>query len=119
MRERARCRSAIHVRRSQPTPASSAAMPGHPTPMGRGGQAARRQGRDGADHRGRSRHSALRKDAFMKITDVRTVVLTGPMSNDPSNPAARPLRSAAFIEVHTDTELVGIGETYLGYQFPE
>jgi L-alanine-DL-glutamate epimerase-like enolase superfamily enzyme len=55
----------------------------------------------------------------IKITDVRTVLLTGPMSNDPSNPAARPLRSAAFIEIHTDTPHVGIGETYLGYQFPE
>ncbi|HET8522971.1 MAG TPA: mandelate racemase/muconate lactonizing enzyme family protein [Thermomicrobiales bacterium] len=55
----------------------------------------------------------------MKITDVKTVMLTGPMTNDPSKPAARRFRSAAFIEIHTDTEHVGIGETYLGYQFPE
>lgn len=55
----------------------------------------------------------------MKITDVRTVMMTGPISNDPSMLANRRQRSAAFIEIHTDTPHVGIGETYLGYQFPE
>lgn len=55
----------------------------------------------------------------MKITDVRTILLTGPCSNDPYVLAVRKLRSAAFIEIHTDTELVGIGETYIGYFFPE
>ncbi|HEU5329892.1 MAG TPA: hypothetical protein VFU78_17515, partial [Thermomicrobiales bacterium] len=55
----------------------------------------------------------------MKITDVRTILLTGPISNDPSMLALRKVRSAAFIEVHTDSSHVGIGETYLGYQFPE
>ena len=49
----------------------------------------------------------------MKITDVKTVLLTGPCSNDPY--IGRKRRSAAFIEIHTDTELMGLGETYAGY----
>ena len=55
----------------------------------------------------------------MKITDVRTVLLTGPSTNDPYLSESRQHRSAAYIEIHTDTELVGIGETYAGYFFPE
>ncbi|MBD2862871.1 mandelate racemase/muconate lactonizing enzyme family protein [Paenibacillus oceani] len=55
----------------------------------------------------------------MKITDVRTVLLTGPCTNDPFLSESRRLRSAAFIEIVTDTELVGVGETYIGYFFPE
>ncbi len=55
----------------------------------------------------------------MKITDVKTVLLTGPLTNDPSILKFRKCRSAAFIEIHTDTELVGIGETYTGYHAPE
>jgi len=55
----------------------------------------------------------------MKITDVKTVLLTGPLTNDPFLLGFRKSRSAAFIEIHTDTELVGIGETYTGYHFPE
>jgi galactonate dehydratase len=55
----------------------------------------------------------------MKITDVRTVLLTGPCTNDPFLSEARRLRSASFIEVHTDRGLVGIGETYAGYFCPE
>jgi L-alanine-DL-glutamate epimerase-like enolase superfamily enzyme len=55
----------------------------------------------------------------MKIIDVRTVLLTGPCTNDPFLSEARKRRSAAFIEIITDTELVGIGETYIGYFFPE
>lgn len=55
----------------------------------------------------------------MKITNVTTTLLTGPCTNDPSLTACRKRRSAAFIEIHTDTELVGIGETYAGYFFPE
>ncbi len=54
----------------------------------------------------------------MKITDVRTVLLTGPSTNDPWIAKALPRRSAAFVEVHTDAGLVGIGETYLGYHMP-
>ena len=50
----------------------------------------------------------------MKITDVKTVLLTGPSGNDPFLQAQRKLRSATFIEIHIDTELVGIGETYKG-----
>lgn len=55
----------------------------------------------------------------MKITDVRTVLLTGPSGNDPYLQPLRRKRSAAFIEIATDTELVGIGETYAGYHAPE
>ncbi|MBI3920840.1 MAG: mandelate racemase/muconate lactonizing enzyme family protein [Armatimonadetes bacterium] len=55
----------------------------------------------------------------MKITDVETVLLTGPCSNDPFITECRKLRSAAFIEVHTDSGMVGIGETYAGYFCPE
>ncbi len=55
----------------------------------------------------------------MKITDVKTVLLTGPCTNDPFLSEARKRRSAAFIEILTDTELIGIGETYTGYFFPE
>lgn len=55
----------------------------------------------------------------MKITDVRTVLLTGPLTNDTSLTTVRKLRSAALIEISTDTEFVGIGETYTGYHAPE
>lgn len=55
----------------------------------------------------------------MKITDVRSVLLTGPCSNDPYILEARQRRSAAFIEIVTDTNHVGIGETYAGYFCPE
>lgn len=55
----------------------------------------------------------------MKITDVKTVLLTGPISNDPFMLECRQLRSAAFIELHTDGGLVGLGETYAGYFCPE
>jgi galactonate dehydratase len=55
----------------------------------------------------------------MKITDVKTVLLTGPSTNDPFSRECRKRRSAAFIEIYTDTEFVGIGETYAGYFCPE
>ena len=55
----------------------------------------------------------------MKITQVTTALLTGPCSNDRFLQEARRLRSAAFIEIHTDTGLVGLGETYAGYFCPE
>ena len=55
----------------------------------------------------------------MIITDVRTVLLTGPCTDDPFLSEGRVRRSAAFIEIHTDTELVGLGETYAGYFCPE
>jgi galactonate dehydratase len=55
----------------------------------------------------------------MKITDVRTVLLTGPCTGDPFLLEARKRRSAAFIEIYTDAELVGLGETYIGYFYPE
>jgi L-alanine-DL-glutamate epimerase-like enolase superfamily enzyme len=55
----------------------------------------------------------------MKITDVKTILLTGPCTNDPYLSEARQLRSAAFIMIETDSGLTGIGETYAGYFFPE
>lgn len=55
----------------------------------------------------------------MKITDVRTTLLTGPCTNDPFLREARKLRSAAFIEVFSDGGTIGIGETYAGYFCPE
>lgn len=55
----------------------------------------------------------------MKITDVKTVLLTGPCTNDRFLREARGLRSASFIEIHTDVKVTGIGETYGGYSFPE
>jgi len=55
----------------------------------------------------------------MKITRVETVLLTGPCTKDPYVLACRKRRSAAFIEVHTDVGIVGLGETYIGYFCPE
>ena len=55
----------------------------------------------------------------MKITDVKTVLLTGPSGNDPYLKRVRKVRSAAFIEIHTDAGFTGIGETYQGYHCPE
>jgi hypothetical protein len=46
----------------------------------------------------------------MTITDVRTILLTGPCTNDPFLSEARKRRSAAFIEVITDGRHIGIGE---------
>lgn len=53
------------------------------------------------------------------ITDVRTVLLTGPCTEDPWLTPFKQRRSAAFIELHTSGGYVGVGETYLGYFFPE
>lgn len=55
----------------------------------------------------------------MRITDVRTVLLTGPSTNDPFFRESRKLRSAAFVEIESDAGMVGIGETYAGYFCPE
>lgn len=55
----------------------------------------------------------------MKITDVQTILLTGPCTNDPHLSEARVRRSAAFVEVHTDQGIIGVGETYAGYFIPE
>lgn len=54
-----------------------------------------------------------------KITDVKTTLLTGPCTNDPFLLESRKRRSAAFIEILTDSDLIGIGETYGGYFCPE
>jgi hypothetical protein len=50
----------------------------------------------------------------MKITDLRSVLLTGPSTNDPYILEARPRRSAALFQIITDTQHVGLGETYAG-----
>lgn len=55
----------------------------------------------------------------MKITDVKTVLLTGPCTGDPFLLELRKFRSAAFIEIHTDGGVIGLGETYAGYFCPE
>lgn len=55
----------------------------------------------------------------MKINDVKTVLLTGPCTDDPFLLECRQRRSAAFIEIHTDTNVIGLGETYAGYFCPE
>ena len=55
----------------------------------------------------------------MRITDVKTILLTGPCTLDPYLSEARKSRSAAFISIETDTELTGLGETYAGYFLPE
>ena len=55
----------------------------------------------------------------MKIVDVRTILLTGPCTNDPFLSEIRKRRSAAFVEIITDSGLIGLGETYAGYFCPE
>ena len=55
----------------------------------------------------------------MKITDIQTHLLTGPCTLDPFLSQARRVRSAAFIEIHTDVGVQGLGETYAGYFCPE
>jgi galactonate dehydratase len=55
----------------------------------------------------------------MKITDVQTHLLSGPCTLDPFLSQARRMRSAAFIEIHTDAGVCGLGETYAGYFCPE
>jgi galactonate dehydratase len=55
----------------------------------------------------------------VKITDVKTILLTGPCTGDPYILGARRLRSAALIEIHTAGPHVGIGESYAGYFCPE
>lgn len=55
----------------------------------------------------------------MKITEVQTILLTGPCTLDPYLAEARKIRSAAFIRIYTDSGLIGLGETYAGYFIPE
>ncbi|TDC86260.1 mandelate racemase/muconate lactonizing enzyme family protein [Actinomadura sp. 7K507] len=52
----------------------------------------------------------------MKITDVRTVLLTAPYGIEGTHTRRR---SAAFVEVETDEGVIGIGETYAGVYVPE
>ena len=53
------------------------------------------------------------------ITNVKTILLTGPCSLDPFLLPCRAIRSAAFIEIHTESGIIGCGETYAGYFVPE
>ena len=55
----------------------------------------------------------------MRIVDVRTVLLTGPCTHDPWLSVFKQSRTAAFVEIETDAGVVGLGETYAGYFFPE
>ena len=55
----------------------------------------------------------------MRITDVRTHLLTGPATLDPFLSECRVRRSVALIEVSTDAAFSGLGETYAGYFCPE
>jgi L-alanine-DL-glutamate epimerase-like enolase superfamily enzyme len=67
--------------------------------------------------------SALQHDfggeRTVKIVDVQVVLLTGPCTNDRFLSEVRQTRSAAFVEIHTDSEHKGLGETYAGYFCPE
>jgi L-alanine-DL-glutamate epimerase-like enolase superfamily enzyme len=55
----------------------------------------------------------------MRITNVVTTLLTGPLSNDPFINVCAVDRSAAFVEIHTDEGITGYGETYAGYFCPD
>ncbi len=55
----------------------------------------------------------------MKISNVKTVLLTGPCTNDRYLLEARKLRSVALIVIETDAGITGVGETYAGYFLPE
>lgn len=55
----------------------------------------------------------------MRLRDVRTVLLTGPCTDDPWLSVFKRYRTAAFVEIETDSGVVGLGETYAGYFFPE
>lgn len=55
----------------------------------------------------------------MKIIDVKTILLTGPCTNDPFLLEIRKRRSAAIVEIITDSGYIGLGETYAGYFCPE
>jgi L-alanine-DL-glutamate epimerase-like enolase superfamily enzyme len=55
----------------------------------------------------------------VRIVDVRTVLLTGPCTHDPWLSVFKQWRTAAFVEIETDAGVVGLGETYAGYFFPE
>lgn len=55
----------------------------------------------------------------MRITDVKTVLLTGPCTDNPFLSRARRYRSASYVEIITDTPHVGIGENYNDYRCAE
>ena len=55
----------------------------------------------------------------MRIVDVRTVLLTGPATDDPWLSVFKQSRTVALVEIETGGGVVGLGETYAGYFFPE
>ncbi len=55
----------------------------------------------------------------LRIVDVRTVLLTGPCTHDPWLSVFKQLRTVSLVEIETDAGVVGLGETYAGYFFPE
>ncbi len=63
-----------------------------------------------------SRSSERSSKSAMKIVDIRPVLLTAPYGTAGAH-ASR--RSACFVEVETDTGIIGVGETYAGVYVPE
>lgn len=62
----------------------------------------------------------------MRVTDVRTILLTSPWGADPAwleedtgGTFTPPLRSSALVVVDTDEGVSGLGETVMGYFCPE
>ncbi len=55
----------------------------------------------------------------LRIADVRTVLLTGPCTDDPWLSVFKQSRSVALVEIETSAGTLGLGETYAGYFFPE
>jgi L-alanine-DL-glutamate epimerase-like enolase superfamily enzyme len=58
----------------------------------------------------------------LKVTDVRTILVTAPWKGDPfwatdlkDRSGEEFWRTAALVEVHTDAGLTGLGETVMGY----
>ena len=56
----------------------------------------------------------------MRVTDVRTILVTAPWRGDPFWVEGQEwFRSTAIIEVRTDEGITGLGETMMGYFHPE
>jgi len=56
----------------------------------------------------------------MKVTDVRTILITAPWSGDPYWIQDAPfVRTTALVQVMTDEGIVGLGETVMGYFCPD
>jgi len=51
----------------------------------------------------------------LKVTDVRTILVTAPWKGDPFWVSQEWWRTAALIQIHTDEGVTGLGETIMGY----